>query len=307
MFVREMFDWRVRSARMTTSPIAEAVLMFPSPSVKATTIPRILAFVVLSATTAFAPWLIRPDTAIARDPPDMVRITGGAFTMGRDGGNADERPAHGVTLSPFLIDRVPVTNAEFAAFLNAMGGTKNAGGQNLFDWDDDDARIHKDGGHYRADKGFKYHPAVEASWHGARFYCRWRGRRLPTEAEWERAARGTEARPYPWGNQPPDKSRARYGAGWGQTVAVGSLPQGATPERVMNMAGNVHEWVSSLYKPYPYRAKDGREHPDATGERVTRGGAADTDAETLSTTWRGANVSRNPLSGHHNIGFRCAK
>ena len=130
---------------------------------------------------------------------------------------------------------------------------------------------------------------------------------MPTGGEWERAARGTEGRPYPGGSQPPDKSRARYGSGWGQTVAVGSLPRGATPERVMNMAGNVHEWVSSLYKPYPYGAKDGREHPDATGERVTRGGAADTGAETLGTTWRGANVSRNPLSGHHNIGFRCAK
>ena len=161
--------------------------------------------------------------------------------------------------------------------------------------------------HYRADKGFENHPAVEASWRGARDYCRWRGKRLPTEAEWERAARGTEGRPYPWGSQPPDKSRARYGSGWGQTVAVGSLPQGATPEGVMNMAGNVHEWVGSLFKPYPYRAKDGREHPNATGERVTRGGAADTGAETLGTTWRGANVSRNPLSGHHNIGFRCAK
>ncbi len=92
MIVREMFDWRVRSARMTTSPIVEAVPMFASPSVKATTIPRILALVVLSSTTAFAPWLIRPDTAIAQAPPDMVRITGGAFTMGRDGGNADERP-----------------------------------------------------------------------------------------------------------------------------------------------------------------------------------------------------------------------
>ena len=293
--------------RMTSDPTAEGVPMFASPSVKATTIPRVLALLVLSATTAFAPWLIRPEPAIAQAPPDMVRIAGGVFTMGRDGGNADEQPAHDVTLGPFLLDRVPVTNAEFAAFLNAMGGTKNAGGQNLFDWDDDDARVHKVEGRYRADKGFKFHPAVEASWPGARYYCRWRGKRLPTEAEWERAARGTGARPYPWGDQPPDQSRARYGSGWGQTVAVGSLPRGATPERVMNMAGNVHEWVSSLYKPYPYGAKDGREQPDATGERVTRGGAADTGAETLGTTWRGAKVSRNPLSGHHNIGFRCAK
>ncbi len=237
----------------------------------------------------------------------MIRIAGGAFTMGRDGGNADERPAHRMTLAPFLIDRVVVANAEFAQFLNAMGGPANSGGRNLFDWDDGDALIHKVGRLYRADKGFENHPAVEASWYGARDYCRWRGKRLPTEAEWERTARGTEDRPYPWGNQPPDKSRARYGSGWGQTVAGGSPAQGATPEGVMNMAGNVHEWVSSLYKPYPYRAKDGREHPDVTGERVTRGGAADTGPETLGTTWRGAEVSRNPRSGHHNIGFRCAK
>ena len=292
---------------MTANPIAEAVLMFASPRVKATTIPRILARLLLPAAIAFAPWLIRPEPAFAQNPQDMIRVTGGVFTMGRDGGHADERPAHDVTLGPFLIDRVAVTNAEFAAFLNAMGGTTNAAGRNLFDEDDDDARIHKVEGNYRADEGFKYHPAVEASWHGARFYCRWRGKRLPTEAEWERAARGTEGRPYPWGNQPPDKGRAHYGAGWGETVGVGSLRGGATPEGVRNMAGNVHEWVSSLYEPYPYGAKDGREHPDASGERVTRGGAADTDAETLSTTWRGANVSRNPLSGHHNIGFRCAK
>ena len=304
---RVMFARPIKPARMTADPIAEAVPMFASPSAKAATIPRVLAFVVLSSTTAFAPSLIRPDTAFAQAPPDMVRITGGAFTMGRDGGNADERPAHGVTLGPFLIDRVPVTNAEFAVFLNAMGGPINAGGRNLFDWDDDDARVHRAEWHYRADEGFENHPAVEASWRGARDYCRWRGKRLPTEAEWERAARGTEARPYPWGDQPPDNSRARYGSGWGRTVAVGSLPRGATPEGVMNMAGNVHEWVSSLYKPYPYRAKDGREHPYVAGERVTRGGAADTGAETLGTTWRGANVSRYPLSGHHNIGFRCAQ
>lgn len=240
---------------------------------------------------------------------DMVAIEGGQFIMGRDGGNADERPAHRVTLGPFLIDKLAVTNAEFAQFLNAVGGPTNSAGQRLFDWDDGDALIHKARGRYRyrADKGFENHPAVEASWYGARAYCRWRGKRLPTEAEWERAARGADARPYPWGHQPPDNSRARYGSGWGKTVAVGSPVRGATPEGVMNMAGNVHQWVSSLYKPYPYDAKDGREDPGATAERVTRGGAADTGPETLSATWRGAEVSRNPRSGHHNIGFRCAR
>ncbi|MDX1485477.1 MAG: SUMF1/EgtB/PvdO family nonheme iron enzyme [Alphaproteobacteria bacterium] len=241
------------------------------------------------------------------DPPEMVRIGGGTFTMGRDDGPADERPAHRVTLAPFLIDRLPVTNAEFAEFLNAVGGAVDSDGRRLFDWDDGDARIHKRGGAFRADPGFAHHPVVEPSWHGARAYCRWRAKRLPTEAEWERTARGAEGRPYPWGDAPPDAHRARFGVGWGETVAVGRPRDGATPEGVLNMAGNVHEWVSSLYKPYPYRAEDGREDPAAPGERVTRGGAADTGAETLRTTWRGADVSRGPRAGHHNIGFRCAR
>jgi len=227
--------------------------------------------------------------------------------MGRDHGAADERTAHSVTLAPFLIDRLLVTNAAFARFLNTVGGPVDAGGRRLFDWDDGDARIHQRGGRYRADPGFGDRPVVEPSWHGARAYCRWRAKRLPTEAEWELAARGNEGRTYPWGNQPADASRARYGAGWGATVAVGQPKAGATPEGVMNMAGNVHEWVSSLYRPYPYRADDGREDPQAPGERVTRGGAADTGMETLRSTWRGADVSRGPRAGHHNIGFRCAK
>lgn len=247
------------------------------------------------------------DQAYAADPPEMVRIPGGSFTMGRDDGPADERPAHRVMLAPFLIDRLPVTNGEFAAFLNAAGGPVGDNGRRLFDWDDGDARIHKRSNVYQADPGFADHPVVEPSWPGALAYCRWKGKRLPTEAEWERAARGAEGRPYPWGDAAPDASRARFDSGWGATVPVGTPAAGATPEGVMNLAGNVHEWVSSLYRPYPYRAEDGREDPDASGERVTRGGAADTGAATLRTTWRGRGVSRNPRSGHHNIGFRCAR
>ncbi len=245
-------------------------------------------------------------TAVAADPPEMVRMAAGTFTMGREDGPADERPTHRVTLAPFLIDRLPVTNAEFAGFLNALGGPVNAGGRRLFDWDDGDARIHKRGGRFGADPGFADHPVVEASWYGGREYCRRRGKRLPSEAEWEMAARGKAGRTYPWGDQPPDAGRARFGAAWGETTPVGAPAGGATPQGVMNMAGNVHEWVSSLYRRYPYVPDDGREDPRAAGERVTRGGAADTGPETLRATWRGADVSRGPRAGHHNIGFRCA-
>lgn len=102
-------------------------------------------------------------------------------------------------------------------------------------------------------------------------------------------------------------ARAQYGAGWGKTVAAGSLRDGATPDGVLDLAGNVHEWTASIALPYPYRADDGREDFDKIADRVTRGGAADTGPETLRGSWRGATVSRRSTAGHHNIGFRCAK
>lgn len=244
--------------------------------------------------------------ARAEIPAGMARIAGGTFTMGSNTALADERPPHRVTLATFWLDRRPVTNAEFATFLQHLGRTREPDGRKLFDLDDNDARIRKAGPRYEPFAGQADHPVVEASWYGARAYCAWQGKRLPTEAEWEYAARGTAGRSYPWGDTPPDASRAHYQAGWGKSLAAGALPAGATPEGVRDMAGNVHEWTSSIALPYPYDAGDGREDPDRIADRVTRGGAADTGPETLRATWRGANVSRNPRSGHHNIGFRCA-
>lgn len=242
----------------------------------------------------------------AEAPADMVLIPGATITLGRNDGPADERPAHRVAVASFRLDRREVTNAEYAAFLNAVGGFHNAQGRRIYDADDGDARIHRRDGRWRADAGHAAQPVNEATWFGARDYCARRGARLPTEAEWERAARGVEGRRYPWGDAPPDATRARFGIGWMKTLPVGSLPAGATPEGVLNLAGNVHEWTSSLYLPYPYSATDGREDHDSEAPRVTRGGAADSDADSLTTTWRGADVSRGPRAGHHNIGFRCA-
>lgn len=235
-----------------------------------------------------------------------VTIPGGRFVMGTDDGAADERPAHSVVLEPFLLARLPVTNAEFAAFLNTRG-VADTQGRRHFDWDDGDARIRRRDGTFVADAGVEDHPVVEPSWLGALAYCRWRGARLPTEAEWERAARGTAGRPYPWGTAPPDRARARFGAGGVETAPVTAHPAGATPEGALDLAGNVHEWTSSLYRPYPWRADDGREDEAAVGERVTRGGAHDSPPEHLRAAWRGKGVSRGPRAGHHNIGFRCAR
>jgi len=237
---------------------------------------------------------------------ELISIPAGTFIMGTDTGPADERPAHHVTLPQFSIDSFPVSNAQFAEFLNAVGPA-NGKGERLFDYDDPDARIHRTEATWVADPGYEHHPVVEVSWAGARDYCAWRGKRLPTEAEWEKAARGTDARRFPWGNAAPDPTRARFAAAYNATAPVHAHPAGASPYGVQDMSGNAWEWVASAYLPYPYRADDGREDPAAGPVRATRGGGHDSPPEEITTTQRGRNLSRNPRSGHHNIGFRCSK
>ena len=248
-------------------------------------------------------------SATSAQPPTMVEIPAGAFTMGRDDGPDDQRPAHRVELGRFMIDRLPVSHADFAAFLEAEGpeGERDGRHYRRFDHDDADARVHRVDGRWRADAGLEKHPVNEVTWAGARDYCAWRGARLPSEAEWEKAARGTDSRRYPWGNAAPDATRARFGAGWTQTAAADAFPAAAGPYGVLDMAGNQWEWVSILYRPYPYRADDGREDASSEGLRGTRGGGHDSPPEELSTTQRGRTLSRAPRAGHHNIGFRCAR
>jgi formylglycine-generating enzyme required for sulfatase activity len=237
---------------------------------------------------------------------DMVLVPAGTFAMGRDDGPDDERPAHRVMLEKYFIDRYPVTNEAYAAFLNATG-PRNSAGERLYDQDDPDARIHRAGTRWLADKGYEKHPVVEVTWAGARDYCAWKGKRLPTEAEWEKAARGTDGRRYPWGNQPPNHERAQFGARFNETASIDVFPAGAGPYGAGDMAGNAWEWVASAYRPYPYDSSDGREQPAAGPVRGTRGGGHDSPAGEITTTQRGRALSRNPASGHHNIGFRCAK
>ena len=236
----------------------------------------------------------------------MAAVPAGLFTMGNDDGPDDERPAHQIDLAAFEIDRLPVTNAAFAEFLNAIG-THNKNGERLYDYDDPDARIHRQGNRWVADKSHDNHPVVEPTWVGARDYCAWRGKRLPTEAEWEKAARGNDGRKYPWGSTPPDRARAQFAASFNATAPADAFPAGASPYGVLDMAGNAWEWVGSAYRPYPYHANDGREDPKAGPVRATRGGGHDSPAQEITTTQRGRYLSRNPGSGHHNIGFRCAR
>jgi iron(II)-dependent oxidoreductase len=261
----------------------------------------------------------------------MIAIAGGAYPLGAPRAGKDAEP-HRVLLEPFAIDRTEVTNGQFAEFLNAlrlkatadadMGavrarhldasaarelleGPEDA--HPLIALDDEQARIMIRKGRFLPAPGFEHHPVSESTWRGARDYCAWRGARLPSEAEWEAAARGTLGRRYPWGNEPPSPERAYFGFPSGQTAPVGSRPKGATPEGVLDLAGSMAEWTSSLYRPYPYDPRDGRDDLSAAGERVTRGGdyVFDVAPEKLMATFRGG-FSRRADRGHRHIGFRCA-
>jgi formylglycine-generating enzyme required for sulfatase activity len=255
----------------------------------------------------------------------MVRIAGGAYRIGAPG------EEHAVDLKRFRIDRTEVTNAQFAEFLNALpvkprgtarGGQVGAANleavhRTLFieqgsqypivGLDDDEARIGVREGRFVPDDGLENHPVAEVTWGGAVAYCRWRDARLPTEVEWEAAARGMQGRRYPWGDTQPRAEHAVIGQPSGVTLPVGSRLKGATPEGLLDMAGSLAEWTSSLYRPYPYRAEDGREDSAHPGERVTRGGDyVFQPAPEHLLTWQRAGFSRRPSSGHRHIGFRCA-
>ncbi len=114
---------------------------------------------------------------------------------------------------------------------------------------------------------------TQVIWHDAQAFCEWAKVRLPSEAEWEKAARGTDGRIWPWGDDSPTERHCNFNMNIGDTTPVGNYPDGASPYDVLDMAGNVWEWTSSLFKPYRYDANDGREDPQASGSRTLRGGS----------------------------------
>ncbi len=241
------------------------------------------------------------------DPfPGMVAIPGGMFTMGRDDGPDDERPAHQLFLPTFYIDRDLVTVAAFAQFVQ-VHGTESPSGLLYLDVTDSDNRIHQHDRAWLPDKGFERYPVGEVSWHGAMAYCQWRHKRLPTEAEWEKAARGPDGRLYPWGNGAPRSDLAFFGGFRGETRPVGKYPKGASPYGVRDMAGQVWEWTTSIYQPYPYQPEDGREHLGTSAPRVARGGSSSSPAIGLTSTSREVVFPARMATGHAYIGFRCAK
>ncbi len=256
-------------------------------------------------------WLFAALPTLAAGPPDaslagMMIIPGGPFTMGRDNGPASEHPAHQVFLPSFYIDRNLVTVAAFTQFVQRFGAT-GPSGELYLDVPDDDNRIHRHDGVWLPDKGSERYPVGEVSWHGAMAYCRWREKRLPSEAEWEKAARGSDGRLYPWGNDVPRSDLAFFGGFRGETRPVGSYPKGASPYGVLDMAGQVWEWTASIFQPYPYQSEDGRENVSVSAPRVARGGHSSRSAQGLTSTSREVVFPDRMATGHAYIGFRCAK
>jgi iron(II)-dependent oxidoreductase len=270
--------------------------------------------------------LFLPLLAVAPAAADgIMLVPAGAFWMGRDGAAPSEGPVHRVYVTDYWIERHKVTNAEFAAFLDAEGPVSPAG-ERRYDRDDADARIHRVDDRWVADAGFETHPAVEVSWFGARDYCAWKGRRLPTEAEWEKAGRGDDRRPYPWGWERPTPERAVLGRPYNGTAPTVDRTPGASPHGVHDLLGNLREWTATALRPYPHgrddqgdpfgaavsaRPDDGRQAPparraDAQVRVVVRGASHDDSPDTASITTRHSYDRRGAAAGHHHVGFRCA-
>jgi formylglycine-generating enzyme required for sulfatase activity len=241
----------------------------------------------------------RPGVA---DLPRLVPFEGGPFEMGA----GDD--AHPVNLGPFSLACYPITNAQFRAFVEDGGyTTKKYWTAAGWEWRSQNHQIQGllDDPYY----GIDNRPVVGITWYEAVAYARWLAAtsgkpfRLPTEAEWERAAAGTEGRRYPFGSRAHDQVANARDAGIGQTTAVGVFPGDQTPEGLFDMAGNVWEWCSSLDRPYPYRVDDGRENLEGSDSRILRGGSFDSPRKAMHSTER---RSVNPHAVVSLIGFRVA-
>jgi formylglycine-generating enzyme required for sulfatase activity len=220
--------------------------------------------------------------------------------MGSDNGQPDEKPVHVVDLPDFYMDKYEVTNAFYKACVDAgvcQLPTNDSSGPRTSAYDI---------------PAFKDYPVIWVDWNRAKTYCEWRGARLPSEAEWEKAARGADGRTYPWGEN-IDKTFANYGEnvddnyngifGFGKTTAVGIYERGQSPYDIYDMAGNVWEWTADWYDVYP-GGDPGVSGAFGQTYRVLRGGAWNTSDTILRTTFRGGNTS--DMSANY-IGFRCAR
>jgi formylglycine-generating enzyme required for sulfatase activity len=248
----------------------------------------------------------------SQDKMTIVLIPGATFQMGglTDKAQPDEEPDHKVTMKGFWIDKTEVTNAQYAQCV-AAGACEIP----------NELKSATHDGYYAA-PDFADYPVIYVTWNDAKNYCSWAGRRLPTEAEWEYAARGNDFRNFPWGDTDPSADTANFGYQNKDTVKVGSYPGGASPFGIFDMAGNVWEWVAdyygaSYYQNSPAENPLGPEGPGVNGlQMVLRGGSWADEIAELRVSNRGFGLAQNldadklsaSYAGQSNerTGFRCA-
>jgi eukaryotic-like serine/threonine-protein kinase len=266
----------------TLPPPTQTRLPSKTPSPTETPLPSETSFPTITPEGNIGSIWVRPVDGMV-----MIYVPKGVFTMGSSLGDPDEKPLHDVYMDAFWIDQTEVTNAMYALFAPSISGLD---------------------------------PAQNVSWEQATAYCAWAGSRLPTEAEWEKAARGTEESIYPWGNQTPANDLVNFAdlqsrLSWADTsvndgykivAPVGSYPAGASPYGILDMAGNLAEWVNDWYDE-TYYSTTPLENPLGPTEgdfRVLRGGSWYSTAASLRTTDRGWYI---PEGGTNYAGFRCAQ
>jgi formylglycine-generating enzyme required for sulfatase activity len=234
-----------------------------------------------------------------KDGKEIILIPAGSYLIGCDKGSAKHHPQHTLHVETFYIDRYPVTNQEYKQFIDETGYpvphyNVDWCDSRGYNWDPETRTF---------PEGKARHPVVLVTWEDALAYARWASKRLPSEVEWECAARGPDGRVWPWNDKADvGRSNTREAGAGGTTRVDLYTPQGDSPYGVGDMIGNVWEWTSSLFRPYPYDACDGREDLSAPGWRVLRGGSWFNDLYTARCYAR--------LDGdfifYNNVGFRCA-
>jgi len=224
----------------------------------------------------------------------MRLVPAGEFTMGSNNGDGDEQPVHQVVLDSYYMDKYEVTNDLYQACVNA--GVCNPPHETS-------SLSHS---YYYGNPQYDNYPVMKVDWVQAKTYCEWRGAHLPTEAEWEKAARGADGRTYPWGNESPNNNLLNYNQNLGDTTEAGKYPGGVSPYGLYDMAGNVWEWVADWYDSsyYSNSPSSNPQGPSSGDGRALRGGSWDYFGNYVRAS---ARLSYGPDYWDFRLGFRCSR
>ncbi len=217
------------------------------------------------------------------DGTALILVPAGEFIMGSNAHERNERPQRTVYLDEYRIAKYPVTNAQYKLFVEATQHDEpKYCDDNRYNWPNQ--------------------PVVGVTWHDAQAYCEWAGLRLPTEAEWEKAARGTDGRTWPWGNEPPTEKLCNFDGNVGTTTEIGSYPEGTSPYGCHDMAGNVYEWCCDNVG--DCRKAGWRNPKGDTASPVSRGGCMNSPGDCVRCSIRNRH---KPTHRFDRVGFRCTR